>query len=161
MLKSAVESHYFSAHLAAQPFEKACQLMRDFFEGEDYYRKNLIEWNAITFQGFIEDKDNQGKTLSQCLQLLIDKLCKQQYAIPPQMRTNDIINNKLVIACQGVPACRYAISSPTNDFPSMISKLQSSIVAWEKENPGVTSHSFHTNPDTGTVSDTFYRPSLR
>jgi hypothetical protein len=83
MLKSMAERHYFNAHLAAQLFEKACQLMRDFFEGDEYYRKNLIEWNAITIQGVINDKENQDKTLSQCLQILIDKLCKQQYAINP------------------------------------------------------------------------------
>jgi hypothetical protein len=148
------ERHYFNANLAVKPFEKTCQLMRDFFEGEEYYRKNLIEWNAITFQGIIDNKENQDKTLSQCLQILIDKLCKQQYAINPQLRTNEVMNNKLVIACQGVPACRYAISSPAQDFPSMISKLQSSIVAWEKENPGVTAHTFHTDPSD--TSETFY-----
>jgi hypothetical protein len=64
------------------------------------------------------------------------------------------MNNKLVIACQGVPACRYAVSGPAQDFPSMISKLQSSIVAWEKENPSVTPHTFYTDPST--TSETFY-----
>jgi hypothetical protein len=53
-----------------------------------------------------------------------------------------------------VPACRYAISSPAQDFPSIISKLQSSIIAWEKENPGVTLHTFYTDPST--TSETFY-----
>jgi hypothetical protein len=61
------ERHYFNANLAAKLFEKTCQLMRDFFEGDEYYRKNLVKWNAITFQGIIDDKENQDKTLSQCL----------------------------------------------------------------------------------------------
>jgi hypothetical protein len=60
------ERHYFNANLAAKLFEKTCQLMRD-FEGDEYYRKNLVKWNAITFQGIIDDKENQDKTLSQCL----------------------------------------------------------------------------------------------
>jgi hypothetical protein len=57
--------------------------MRNFFEGPEYYRKNLTEWNAITLQGFIND--NPDKPLLQCLQLLIDKLCKQQHAIDVEL----------------------------------------------------------------------------
>jgi hypothetical protein len=48
MLKSMAERHYFNAHLAAQPFKKACQLMRDFFEGDEYYRKNLVECHHLS-----------------------------------------------------------------------------------------------------------------
>src|SRR5436190_11831016 len=45
------------------------------------------------------------------------------------------MTNKLVMACQGVPACRIAVSNPGEDLSQLISKLQSSIIAWEKENP--------------------------
>jgi hypothetical protein len=42
-------------------------------------------------------------------------------------------------ACQGVPACRIAISNPCDDLSQLISKIQSSIVSWEQE------HQSHTN----------------
>jgi len=43
--------------------------------------------------------------------------------------------NKLVTAYQGVPACHIAVSNPLEDLSQLISKLQSSIIAWEKEHP--------------------------
>ena len=39
------------------------------------------------------------------------------------------------MACQGVPACRIAVLNPGENLTQLISKLQSSIVAWEKEHP--------------------------
>jgi len=44
-------------------------------------------------------------------------------------------DNKLFIACQGVPACKIAVLNPGEDLSQLINKLQSSIVAWEKEHP--------------------------
>ena len=37
------------------------------------------------------------------------------------------------MACQGVLARRIAVSKPLEDLSQLISKLQSLIVAWEKE----------------------------
>jgi hypothetical protein len=133
MLKGLAQAHYYNCSLSTKPFNAACTHMRNFFEGPEYYRKNLTEWNAITLQGIIDD--NPEKSILQCSQLLIDKLCKQQHAIDVELRTTRILTNKLVTACQGVPACRIAISNPSEELATMINRLQSLIVAWEKENP--------------------------
>jgi hypothetical protein len=69
------------------------------------------------------------------LQVLIDKLYIQQYKIDVELRTQQILSNKLVIAYQGIPACRFAIANPLDDVLTLINRLQSSINAWEKENP--------------------------
>ena len=37
--------------------------------------------------------------------------------------------------CQGVPAHKIAVLNPGEDLSQLISKLQSSIVVWEKEHP--------------------------
>ena len=90
--------------------------------------------------------ENPEKSIYQYLQLLIDKLCKQQHAIDIELRTPRTLTNKLITACQGVPACRIAISNPSEDLASLINKLQSSVVAWEKENPNSTqSQTFFTD----------------
>ena len=57
---------------------------------------------------------NTDKLVYQCFQLLI---------------------NKLLTACQGVPVCRIAVSNPGEDLSQLINKLQSLIIAWEKEPP--------------------------
>jgi len=41
--------------------------------------------------------------------------------------------NKLVGACQGILACRYALSDPPKDIGELVNKLQSAIIAYEKE----------------------------
>lgn len=143
MLKGLAQAHYYNCSLSTKPFDAACAHMRNFFEGPEYYRKNLTEWNAITLQGVIND--NPEKSVSQCLQLLVDKLCTQQHAIDIEFRTPRILTNKLITACQGIPACRIAISNPSEDLPALINKLQSSIIAWEKENPQHHPQAFFTD----------------
>ena len=49
------------------------------------------------------------------------------------------------MACQGVPACRIAVSNPGEDLSQMINKLQSSVVTWEKENANQTYTTFFTD----------------
>jgi hypothetical protein len=48
MLKGLAEKHYYSSNLADRSFEYTCAHMRNFFEGPEYYRKNLTEWNSIS-----------------------------------------------------------------------------------------------------------------
>jgi hypothetical protein len=72
MLKGLAEEHYYSSNLADRSFEYTCAHMRNFFEGPEYYRKNLTEWNSISLQGIIDS--NADKGIYQCFQLLIDKL---------------------------------------------------------------------------------------
>jgi hypothetical protein len=133
MLKGLAQDHYYNSNLESRPFTEACNHMRQFFEGPEYYRKNLTEWNSMTLQGVMDE--NPDESIYQNFQLLIDKLLKQRHGLHPDFRTNRILTNKLVTACQGVPACRIAVSNPLEDLSQLISKLQSSIVAWEKEHP--------------------------
>ena len=127
MLKGLAQAHYYNSSLSTKPFDYVRTHMRTYFEGPEYYRKNLTEWNAISLDGV--RNENPDKSILQCLQLLIDKLCTLQYAIDIEFRTPRMLANKLVTACQGVPACQIAISNPSEDVASLISKLQSSVVA--------------------------------
>ena len=156
MLKGLAQDHYYNRGLSAKTYTEACTHMRNFFEGPEFYRKNLAEWNATTLQGIIDA--NTDKSVYQCLQLLIDKLCKQQHGINPEFRTPLFLTNKLVMACQGVPACRIAVSNPGEDLSQLINKLQSSIVAWEKEHPNqgttfFTDRRYHRDQDRGRAPD--------
>jgi hypothetical protein len=131
MLKGLAQEHYYTSNLASRPFSDACDRIRQFFEGPEYHRKNLTIWNNTTLQGIINE--NSDKSIYQCFQLLTDKLLKIRHGIHPEFRTTLFLINKLITACQGVPACRIAISDPPEELSGLISKLQSSIVAWEKE----------------------------
>ena len=97
MLKGLAQDHYYNRGLLAKTYTEACTYMRNFFEGPEFYRKNLAEWNATTLQGIIDT--NIDKPVYQCLQLLIDKLCKQQHRLNPEFRSQLFLTNKLVMAC--------------------------------------------------------------
>jgi hypothetical protein len=43
MLKGLAKEHYYSSNLADRLFEDTCFHMRNFFEGPEYYWKNLTE----------------------------------------------------------------------------------------------------------------------
>jgi hypothetical protein len=97
MLKGLAQDYYYSRSLSAKTYAEACTYIQNFFKGPEFYRKNLAEWNATTLQGIINA--NIDKPVYQCLQLLIDKLCKQQYGINPKFQMPLFPTNKLVIAC--------------------------------------------------------------
>ena len=131
MLKGLALDHFFNSDLEGRTFTEACNHIRHFFEGPEYYRRNLTEWNTQTLQSIIDE--NPDKKIYQCFQLLVNKLLKQRHGLHPDFRTDMALTNKIVTACQGVPACRIGISNPCEDLSQLINKLQSSIVAWEKE----------------------------
>jgi hypothetical protein len=151
MLKGLAQDYYYSSSMSTRTFEEACNHIRQFFEGPEFYRKNLNEWNATSLQSVINE--NPDKPIYQNFQALIDKLLKQRHGIHPEFRTNLFLTNKLVVACQGVPACRIAVSDPSEDLSTLISKLQSSIVAWEKENP----YQSATNPSAYFTDRKYYQ----
>jgi hypothetical protein len=43
MLKGLAEEHYYSSNLVDRLFEDTCIHIQNFFEGLEYYRKNLTE----------------------------------------------------------------------------------------------------------------------
>jgi hypothetical protein len=43
MLKELAQAHFYNCNLSTKPFDAACIYMRNFFEGLEYYRKNLTE----------------------------------------------------------------------------------------------------------------------
>lgn len=131
MLKGLARDHYYNHDLTGRAFDQVCNHLRNFFEGPGYHRKNLDKWNAVNLASIIQE--NTDKSTSECLQLLITKLRSLQHQIAPALRGIEFFHNKLVMACQGVPACRIAISKPSADFGELVGDLQSSIAAYDKE----------------------------
>ena len=61
MLKGLAQSHYYSSNLSNGTFENACNHIRNYFEGPEFYRKNLTEWNNIDLQQIINENLEQYK----------------------------------------------------------------------------------------------------
>jgi hypothetical protein len=131
MLKGLAQDHFYNNQLSSRTLEEVCTNLRNFFEGPGYHRRNLDEWNSTTLASTIAK--NPEKTTYENVQLLINKLRQLQYGLSPALRNTEFLHNKLVTACQGSPACRYAVSDPPADLGNLINKLQSSITSYEKE----------------------------
>jgi len=43
MLKGLVQQHYYNSALLTKTFDTACAYIRNFFKGQEYYRKNLTK----------------------------------------------------------------------------------------------------------------------
>ena len=55
ILKGLAQTHYYNCSLSSKLFDATYTHMQNFFEGPEYYQKNLTEWNAITLQSFINN----------------------------------------------------------------------------------------------------------
>jgi len=76
---------------------------------------------------------------------MVVNLRQLQYGLEPDLWNVAFFHNKVVTACQGVPACRYAVVDPPTDFGTLLNKLQSSITAYEKEQQLLGAGSFYTD----------------
>jgi len=97
MLKGLAQDHYYNNSLSTRLFTEACNYMHHFFEGLEYYWRNLIKWNATDFQRIIDK--NPDKQIYQSFQLLLNKLLKYCYRLHLEFHTDLFFINKLVTAC--------------------------------------------------------------
>ncbi len=82
--------------------------------------------------------ENEEKSMNECLQLLIKELRHLQHDLGSILRIDDFIHNKLVNACQKIPACQYACFKSSDNLTELINDLKSSIIIYQK------SHSIET-----------------
>ncbi|RKF60480.1 hypothetical protein OnM2_050041 [Erysiphe neolycopersici] len=132
MLKGFALDHYFSANLSQLNFPKAIEHLCISFEGPGHNRANLDEWNRIKFTTIINA--NPGKPVLECLKILTNRLKELQYGLSKPLQTLEFLHDEMITACQGVPACKYAVADPPENLGALLNKLHSSIIAHEKEN---------------------------
>jgi hypothetical protein len=72
MLKGLAEAHYFNGILSTLPYLDACNNMRAYFEGPEYYRSNLNKWNNITLDSITTK--HPDKSTWEVVQLLLNNL---------------------------------------------------------------------------------------
>ncbi|RKF77660.1 hypothetical protein GcM1_217026 [Golovinomyces cichoracearum] len=120
--------------LPEQALAKAFPVMLKGLALNQYFNDQLSnrnEWNSIDLES--TTLANPGKTIFEVIQLLINKLRDIQYGLSPSLRTPEFFHDKLIMACQSSPACKYAVSDPPADLGQVINKLKSSITKYEKE----------------------------
>lgn len=110
----------------AMSFDQVCNSIRNYFEGTEYRRSVLSKWNELTLKSVISK--NEGKPMEECLEQLIDELRHLQHGLDPELQTDRFIHNKLINACQHLPACQYACFKSADSLAGLINDLRSSII---------------------------------
>jgi hypothetical protein len=127
----ALDHFYANLKNAIQtiPFSQMCDATRNYFEGPEYKRSILSKWNSTTLRSVMDR--NTGKPTRDCLQLLIKELRHLQHGLAQNLQTDDFLHNKLILACQNMPACQYACFKPADSLAGLINDLQASIATYE------------------------------
>ena len=137
MLRGLALDHYYTNLknvTITLSFDQICNATRHYFEGPEYRRGILGQWNSITLKSVMSKSENTGKSTLDCLQLLIKELRHLQHGLDPDLRTDKFLHNKLINACQELPACQYACFKPSDSLTGLINDLRSSITTFEKSN---------------------------
>jgi hypothetical protein len=136
MLKELALDYYYanvtSSKNASFTFDDVCTSIMSYFEDAEYKRSILNKWNNLTLKSVMGKAENEEKSMNECLQLLIKELRHLQHGLGSVLRTDDFIHNKLVNACQEVPACQYACFKPSDSLAGLINDLKSSIATYQK-----------------------------
>jgi hypothetical protein len=114
MLKGLALDYYYSNFRSwwNATFEQVCSLMESYFEGAEYKRGVQMKFNAMTLKSVMAKPENQDKAMEDCLQVLIRDLRHLQHGLDAEFRSDKFLLNKLILACQDVPACHYACFKP-------------------------------------------------
>ena len=137
MLRGLALDHYYTNLknvTLTLSLDQICDATRNYFEGPEYRRGILGQWNSITLRSIMSKGENTGKSTLDCLQLLIKELRHLQHGLDPDLRTDKFLHNKLINACQELPACQYACFKPSDSLTGLINNLRSSITTFEKSN---------------------------
>ena len=131
MLKGLAEAHYYNGRLSQLSFDDACNNMRAYFQGPEYYRSNLNTWNNLTLESITAKHPH--KSTWEVVHQLLNELTELQFGLPYDLQGTTFYVNKVVTTCQGHPACRLAVADPPNEPGQLMNKLRSSITTYEKE----------------------------
>ena len=88
------------------------------FEGREHQIARLNEWNSVSLQLFINR--SKDKTLTECLDAMISKLRELQHSLDESLHGDSFIHQKIITACESVPACETVCRKPPDTIQSLI-----------------------------------------
>ena len=100
MLYNITLNFYYKNKATYTTFNSIYNTIRNHFKGPEYKRGILTKWNAITLKIVIIK--SEGKSIKDCLQLLLNNLRYLQYSLNANLCNNDFLYNKLIVTYQDV-----------------------------------------------------------
>jgi hypothetical protein len=136
ILRGAALDHY---HMNLRSYVRTVQLddltraTRNHFESKEYQRGIIDKWNNISLESIIERPKNTGKTMVDCLQILLTEMRHLKLGLPDAMKADVIFHTELLTACRDIPLCTYACCKPPEDINALINELEMSINMYERQ----------------------------
>jgi hypothetical protein len=127
MLKGAALDHYdtnLRKHAQIAELEDLTWVTKRYFESKEYQRNLINYWNNVFLESVIERPENSGKSITDCLQLLLEEMRHLKLGLPKEMQSNVIFHTRLLAACQDFPPCVYACCKPSDNISALIEELE-------------------------------------
>lgn len=130
MLKGQALDYYYAWKGTWQTYGRdPVQGIKDYFQGPEYRRAVQHKWNRTTFQTTIDA--NPGKSLSECLDIMINTFQTLYHGLEPELRTGTYFRTKLHDATRTHIACVQATARPSETVAGLTQDLRSSVSQYE------------------------------
>ncbi|KAK1914262.1 hypothetical protein P3342_007508 [Pyrenophora teres f. teres] len=135
MLKGKASAYYYNYIAPLNlDYESIIKRLGEYFHTSENYQMFLSEWRTIMLKDVIAN--NPDKTLTQCLDMVIDKLQLLHQAMTQQNGPSErALANQLISACQGVEACSAVLIRPASTFEAVASELRNAVGNWTRCHP--------------------------
>ncbi|KAE8549770.1 hypothetical protein EYB25_008294 [Talaromyces marneffei] len=108
------------------------------YENEEHLRHVQEQWDTMTLP-YIVSK-NPEKSISECLELMLQDLRRFYNKLRPQVRNDVTYHAKLISATRLVPACHAATGKPSPTIPGLVEDLRSSVSQYEDTRQAAAQH---------------------
>ncbi|KAI0991583.1 hypothetical protein K3495_g16604, partial [Podosphaera aphanis] len=126
MLKlTALEYYYSSCQGFNFTIQQLIKRFQDQFEGEEYRRNALLNWNNVNFRDWL--RDNTDKPKSAVFSNMVQYLRQIQRGLDQEYQSNSALRNKIITACSNVAACSLAVLQPATELTSLINNIHGAI----------------------------------
>ncbi|RKF65347.1 hypothetical protein OnM2_009011 [Erysiphe neolycopersici] len=112
-------------HDVGMTFEGIINHFRDCCEGIDFKRSELQAWHMISYE--LNKEQNQNKSPSECVVILVDALNAKRCSLDPSQRTDDAIHTRQTNACWGISEFQSSLSAPSSHLPTFINQLKMAV----------------------------------
>jgi len=127
LMLTGVALEYYFNHVKNNGlgFDEMVAKIKNRFDTEERTLAMTQEWDAISLISYI--KDNPSKSKKESLDLMIARLQELQLCLPNDYRSDVLLKNKLLSACDGVEECRLARQKVAPTVEGVIADLHTSI----------------------------------
>ncbi|RKF65566.1 hypothetical protein OnM2_006007 [Erysiphe neolycopersici] len=110
--------------------DNLCSAMKDRFENFEYRRNQQDAWHELKINDIINM--HPEKSLSQCLQIFIEKVDEMKFGLPPGLKNDETVHHKIRSACEDHSAFTTVCDRSASTVNGLISDLQASASRYDR-----------------------------